>query len=426
LAPAGPQDRRALPVSIPRSAGLVAALAVLAVCPAARGGPGLLLGVDDDGLKWTEDTPAAVDAVQALGLGAVRITLHWPDGQTKLDADGRTYLRRAQAAARLGVRVVLAVYGNPSAPPLTAEAQTAYCAYLTDALSRARNVRDVVIWNEVNSALFWRPQQSAAAAYQSLLATCYDVLHKYRREVNVISSTSPHENPAAFIAQLGAAYRASGRTLPIVGSVGHGPYPQVSTESPLASHVGTMSLDQGDYVRLLEALTSAFDGTAQPVPGAGSVPAGGNLSLTIDSRGRFVGATTPGGPVTIWYLEDGFETIIPADKRRAYSGREPNRQLVHAVAPAKRATMFVQPDQVAQLRAAWNLAYCQPAVGAMFNFQLADEVQLTGWQSGLLWADGTPKPSYLPFKELVAAIAAGTVNCSQFSPALLGTAPAAK
>jgi hypothetical protein len=423
LAPAEPQDRS---VSILRAAGLLAAVAALVLCATARGGPGLVLGADDDSLKWTEDTPKAVGDVQALGLGAARITLHWADGQTKLDDDGRTYLRRAQAAARLGVRVVLAVFGNAAAPPLTAEAQAAYCAYLTDALSRARNVRDVVIWNEANSALFWRPQQGSAAAYETLLATCYDALHKYRRQVNVISSTSPHENPAAFIAQLGAAYRLSGRTLPIFDTFGHDAYPEVSTESPLASHVGTPSLDQGDYVRLLQALTSAFDGTAQPVPGAGSVPAGGNLPLTIDSRGSFVGATTPGGPVTIWYLEDGFETVVPADKRGAYRGRESNRQLVQAVVPAKRTTAFVQPDQVAQLRDAWNLAYCQWAVGAIFNFQLADEVQLSGWQSGLLWADGTPKPSYAPFKEIVAAITAGTVDCARFPTSLIGAAPATK
>jgi hypothetical protein len=156
------------------------------------------------------------------------------------------------------------------------------------------------------------------------------------------------------------------------------------------------------------------------VPGAGSVPSGGNLSLTLDSRGSFVGATTPGGPVTIWYLEDGFETVVAPEKRGVYQGREPNHQLVQPVGPATRTTAFVQPDQVGQLRNAFNLAYCQPAVGAIFNFQLADELQLVGWQSGLLWADGTPKPLYAPFKDVIAGIAAGIVDCLQFSPALIG------
>ena len=135
----------------------------------------------------------------------------------------------------------------------------------------------------------------------------------------------------------------------------------------------------------------AFDGTARPDCRAPTTSSGGGNWLTLDSRGGFVGATTPGGPVTIWYLEDGFETIVPREKRTAYQGREPNRQLVQPVAPATRTTAFVQPDQIGQLRNAFNLAYCQPAVGAIFNFQLADEVQLGGWQSGLLWADGTPE-----------------------------------
>jgi hypothetical protein len=57
-------------------------------------------------------------------------------------------------------------------------------------------------------------------------------------------------------------------------------------------------------------------------------------------------------------------------------------------------------DQANQLRDSIVLAYCQPAVGALFNFQLADERRLSGWQSGLLWANWRPKPSY----ELVRAV----------------------
>jgi hypothetical protein len=375
-----------------------AAVALALSCGIAHAGQGLLVGVDDDTLKWTEDTKSVVTTQQDLGLGAVRITLHWNSGDTKLDDNGRTYMRRAQAAAKLGMRVVVGVFGDATAPPLTADQQNAFCSYVADAQSRARNVRDYVIWNETNSALFWKPQQGAAAAYESLLATCYDVLHKSKRTtVNVISSTSPHENPAAFIHDLGAAYRASGRTAPIFDTFGHDAYPEVSTESPLASHFGTLSLDEGDYVGLLQALTDAFGGTAQPVP-------------------------APGTPTTIWYLEDGFETVVPPDKRNLYQGHESNRQLVQPVAAARRTAVNL-PDQASQLRDALQLAYCQPAVGAFFNFQLSDEVQLSGWQSGVLWADGKPKPSYAPFKDLVAAVTAATIDCSRFSPASIGAAP---
>jgi hypothetical protein len=65
-------------------------------------------------------------------------------------------------------------------------------------------------------------------------------------------------------------------------------------------------------------------------------------------------------------------------------------------------------------------------VGAFFNFQFMDEVGLGGWQSGLLWADGTPKPSYEPVKATFAGISAGTVDCSRFPVSATGpkTTPA--
>jgi hypothetical protein len=78
------------------------------------------------------------------------------------------------------------------------------------------------------------------------------------------------------------------------------------------------------------------------------------------------------------------------------------------------------PDQASQLKDAVELAWCQPAVGAFFNFQFVDEVGLAGWQSGLLWADGTPKPSYEPVKAMLAAVAAGTVDCSRFPVSATG------
>ena len=81
---------------------LVVVLACLACCGVAAAGPGLVLGVADDDLKWTEDTKTVVASHQEAGFKAVRVTLRWQQGQTKLDDDGRTHMRRAQAAAKLG------------------------------------------------------------------------------------------------------------------------------------------------------------------------------------------------------------------------------------------------------------------------------------------------------------------------------------
>src|SRR5262249_28541954 len=158
----------------------------------------------------------------------------------------------------------------------------------------------------------------------------------------------------------------------------------------------TPSLDEGDYQRLMDVLNAAFGGTAQPVPGAGTIetPASGTGKKAVPAISW---------PVAIWYLEDGFETVVPSDKRASYSGREPNRPLVQPVAAKTRGAS--QPDQASQLKAAVELAYCQPAVGAFFNFQFMDEAGLGGWQSGLLWADGSPKPSYDPIKAVFAGVA---------------------
>ena len=60
-----------------------------------------------------------------------------------------------------------------------------------------------------------------------------------------------------------------------------------------------------------------------------------------------------------------------------------------------------------------RLAYCQPAVGGFFNFLLADEPNLRGWQSGVLYPDWTPKPSYDAFKRVIAEANSHRVNCAK-------------
>ena len=78
-------------------------------------------------------------------------------------------------------------------------------------------------------------------------------------------------------------------------------------------------------------------------------------------------------------------------------------------------TTGLAPDQATQLSDALQLAYCQPAVGAFFNFELADEPNLAGWQSGLLWNDLTPKPSYVAFRTAVRRVASGKVDCAAYA-----------
>jgi hypothetical protein len=236
----------------------------------------------------------------------------------------------------------------------------------------------VVIWNEANSPQYW-PPGAGAPAYEALLARCYDVLHAFRANVNVVDSTASHYDPARFITELGAAYRASGRDRPIIDTFGHNPYPEYAAEDPWAVHTGTGTIGEGDYETLMTAITNAFAATAQRVPSA--------------TWAR------------LWYLEDGFQTEVPWPFGSLYTGRENDRTALPAVALGSRS-------QATQLTAAIKLAYCQPAVSAFFNFRLIDERRLAGWQSGLMYTNGVRKPSFEAYRRVAADVTDRTVDCS--------------
>ena len=115
-------------------------------------------------------------------------------------------------------------------------------------------------------------------------------------------------------------------------------------------------------------------------------------------------------------MEQGFQTSVDPAKRSLYRGAETAGQLLPPFfGAAARTAAGLAPDQATQLSDALRVAYCQPAVGAFFNFELADERNLGGWQSGVLWADLTPKPSYGTFKAAVRAVAAGQVDCARYA-----------
>jgi hypothetical protein len=150
---------------------------------------------------------------------------------------------------------------------------------------------------------------------------------------------------------------------------------------------------QGDYETLMNVLQTAFEDTGQSLPGTNGV--------------------------TIWYVEQGFQTIPPPQKRRFYHGRENDRHVIPAVA-ARPDGESGAVDHATQLRDAILLAYCQPAVSGFLNFGLLDEDRLGGWQAGLLWRDGTRKPSYEAFKALIAEVRRRDTDCSKIRGAPTG------
>jgi hypothetical protein len=155
-----------------------------------------VIGVDDDHAKWLAKPDGLIAKYRDLGLEAVRITIPWWYGEKKPTTVG-VYLHRAATMIERGQRVVISVFGRPSDAPLGAESRRAYCGFLHYILVRIP-FQDVAIWNEVNSPQFW-PTSAGAPAYEALLSTCWRRLHALRPNVNVISTTAAHHDPAGFM-----------------------------------------------------------------------------------------------------------------------------------------------------------------------------------------------------------------------------------
>jgi len=339
----------------------------------------IIVGVTDDTAKWMVRQDGIVGVHRDLRLMAVRVTVPWQPSQARPTKLQEVYLQRIRRMTQLNDRVILAVYNTARFAPTTRVERNRYCGFVQGAIKHVPLIHDVEIWNEANSPTYW-PESAGAASYTKLLARCYDVLHSRPFPINVISSTASRHDPAGFVFGVGETYRSLGRSRPLFDTFGHNPYPENSAEPPYALHTGSDLIGEGDYETLLNVLHTAFDDTAQPVPG---------------DRG-----------VTIWYVEDGFQTVPPRDKLRYYRGRENDHHALPAVSNNS-------VDQATQLRDAILLAYCQPAVSGFLNFGLLDEDRLGGWQAGLLYRDGTRKPSYDTFKAAIAEVRRRDTDCSK-------------
>jgi hypothetical protein len=299
----------------------------------------LLVGVDDDTLKWTADPVSVVRWQHDLGADAVRVWVPWHGEHVPRGARIDELFRAEQAAKQ--TTVVLAIFGFAHDTPRSVVMQARFCGYAQHVLALVPHARAVVVWNEANSPTYWN---GTPAEYERLLARCYDALH--RTGLTILDSTASGHAPEAFLRAVAAQYKRTGRNLPIVDAFGHNPYPRTSDESPDATHaVGFVG--EGDYARLRDTLR-AF------------------------------------GDPDVWYLEDGYQSNVPPALRGHYDGRE----TVATISPSEQAT---------RLRSAISIAACQAHVRAFFNFELVDESRLGGWQSGLVWRGVHRKPAAAAF-----------------------------
>ena len=373
--------------------GLLATLVALVLAPAAHaGGPGLTLGAAEDVVRSASPTEAKAQLtlLRLAGFQAVRITSIWRPGETAPAASERVILRNVTAAAQIsGTRVYISVFNAGSrTTPLTPEARAELAAYAAAIVRENPSVRDVIVGNEPNLNRFWLPQfaedgsGASAPAYLELLAAAYDALKAVSPDVNVIGGAlAPRGvdrpgtgrdtiSPSRFVRELGAAYRASGRTAPVMDVFAFHPYPDNSSRSPDLPPSDPDHLGLVDYAKLVALLGEAFDGTAQP-----------------------------GSALPILYDEFGVETQIPPAKAALYSGTEPA-----TTRPVSEAT------QAAYYRRALQLAFCQPNVTGLLLFHSHDETALSAWQSGLYYADGSPKSSLAPVRDALEATRGGSIE----------------
>jgi hypothetical protein len=358
---------------------LAAVVVAALVCAGVASGADV--GANDDTGKYASDAGASFYAdMAALGLHQTVVTVRWRPSDP-LALTERPLLDLTVAAARsAGLSVVFAVYPYP---PRDVEDGLAhpdeFASWLAGLAHRYPGVRQYVVGNEPNQPAFWRPQfirgrQQSARSFGPFLAAGYDALKGVDRGITVVGvGLSPRGNdrptaksnvstsPVRFLAALGAWYRASGRRRPLMDGLSFHPYPNAATD-PLSRgyswpNAGFVNLD-----RIKQALWDAFAGTDQPTTLDG-------LRLYLDEMGWQVDTSDRDGYV-------GAENVPVTDE-------------------AAQAAIYGELVR----RAA-----CDPDIAQVNVFGFRDDALRTGFQAGLVRADGSPRPSAT---EVGTAVAAG-------------------
>jgi hypothetical protein len=371
--------------------GLLTALAL----PASAGG-GLSVGVTDDlGRDAPDGGTAFLGALNDLGFSENRVSVVWdPDSPTTIPGQANLDQFVANSTAA-GIRVVFAVY--PARPTAFASAPAApgqFSTFLATLTQAYPQVTDFIVGNEPNQPRFWRPQFAgvasvACASYEPILAAAYDTLKAINPAITVIGvGLSPRGNddpaapdnastsPVRCLRDIGAAYRASHRTKPIMDELAFHAYPERDSQ-PFGLNYVWPKAGLMDLPRIKQAVWDAFNSTAQP---------------TFAELGQSI--VLPA--LKLRLAEVGWQVGILPSASGAYTGTEN----VATTDETSQATNYTE---------AIHLLECDPSVRSLLFFGLQDETDLARWQAGLIRADGTRRPSYDAVK---TELASSRGNCT--------------
>jgi hypothetical protein len=373
---------------------LACALAALAT-PAVAQAEIVVGAADNRPASSPEQAERFYDTMVDVGLTENRIAIEW-DAQRPQTIPGAAALEQAVALATArGVRITFSVYQRgartfTSSPPAKAQ----FAGFLAQLARTHPQVKDFIVGNEPNKARFWQPQFSpsgtgaACSSYATILAASYDALKAVDQRINVIglgAGARGTDNPRArgnlstspvrCIRDIGRAYRASRRTRPLMDELSLHPYPQNASDS-LETGYRWPNAGVPNLGRIKQAVWDAFNRTGQPT------------------------FAEPGAPLrTLKFRlnEVGWQVSIPPASLPAYYGRE----------------SVATTDDGNQAAIYGNLIpylACDASVRSVLFFNLVDEPDLDRWQSGLVRADWTRRPSYNIVK---SAIAARTTRCNR-------------
>jgi hypothetical protein len=394
-------------------AGLLAAACLGAAAPASSfAAHSVRIGIADDGIQRADTATAAATVAhwQELGIEVARLHVRWvsiapapdarrpPRGFHASDPDDPHYdwgaLDRAITLLRAaGIEPLLSVtgsgplwsstqpqLGNPRwrpSPSRFAQFATAVAKRYGDA------VTDYIVWNEPNQAGWLQPQFTCARSCVP------ESPHVYRHLFNAAAAAIRAADPGAQVLAGALAPR------------GADPHSRDGAMRPL-TFLRAFGCVDARYRPLLHGRCAGFhaplvDGIAYHPHGVLRSPSQrnpqrdeaafadlGRLEFVIDRVAANGGLEcTCSGPIPIHLTEFGYQTNPPDP----YQG----------VSPA---------EQARWLQETGYLAWRDPRIKTLVQYEWRDDPLLDkgsgasaygGWQSGLLYADGRPKPALAAF-----------------------------